>query len=76
MYQLNGFNEELSMAAAAGLFFSTNTEQETLNKRVRPSDEQLERLRARKDELIVHLKRDLPIRCGVPVSTWLQKQPY
>lgn len=60
------------MGAAAGLFFSTDSQQETLNKRVRPSDDQLERLRERKDELVVHLRRDLPLRCGVAVSTWLQ----
>jgi hypothetical protein len=60
------------MGAAAGLFFSTDAEQETLNKRVRPSDDQLERLRERKDDLVAHLKRDLPLRCGVAVSTWLQ----
>lgn len=60
------------MGAAAGLFFSTDAEQETLNKRVRPSDDQLERLRERKDDLVAHLKHDLPLRCGVAVSTWLQ----
>jgi hypothetical protein len=60
------------MSAGAGLFFSTDAEQETLNKRVRPSDDQLERLRARKDDLVAHLKSDLPLRCGVSVSTWLQ----
>lgn len=60
------------MGAAAGLFFSTDAEQETLNKRVRPSDEQLEKLRERKDDLVAHLTCDLPIRRGVAVSTWLQ----
>jgi hypothetical protein len=60
------------MGAAAELFFSTDAEQETLNKRVRPSDDQLERLRMRKDDLVAHLKRDLPVRCGLAVSTWLQ----
>lgn len=60
------------MGAAGELFFSTDKEKETLDKRVRPSDGQLERLRDRKDEVVAHLKRDLPVRCGVPVSTWLQ----
>jgi len=60
------------MGAAAGLFFSTDAEQETLNKRVRPGDDQLERLRERKDDLVAHLKRDLPLSSGVAVSTWLQ----
>ncbi len=60
------------MGAANGLFFSTDAERETLNKRVRPGDDQLERLRERKDDLVAHLKRDLPFRCGVEVSTWLQ----
>lgn len=60
------------MGAAAALFFSADADQETLNKRVRPTDAQLDRLRARKDELVVHLKRDIPNRCGVTVSTWLQ----
>lgn len=60
------------MGAAAGLFFSEDAEQETLNKRVRPSDDQFERLRERKEELVEHLRRDLPLRCGISVSTWLQ----
>lgn len=60
------------MGAAAGLFFSTDAEQETLNKRVRPGDDQLERLRERKDDLVAHLKRDLPLSSGVAISTWLQ----
>ncbi len=60
------------MGAAAALFFSTDSEQETLNKRVRPSDDQLEMLRERKDEIVAHLRSDLPRRCGVGVSTWLQ----
>lgn len=60
------------MGAAAGLFYSTDAEQETLNRRVRPSDDQLTRLRERKDDLLSHLARDLPQRCGVAVSTWLQ----
>src|SRR5690606_28367849 len=64
--------EGLRMGAAAGLFFSTDAERETLNKRVRPSDDQLVRLRERKDELAAHLKRDLTLRCGVTISTWLQ----
>lgn len=60
------------MGAAADLFFSTEAEKETLNKRIRPSEDQLERLRDRKDDLVAHLKRDLPLRCGIAVSTWLQ----
>lgn len=60
------------MGAAAGLFFSKDAEPETLNNRIRPSDDQLERLRERKDELVAHLVRDLSARCGVAVSTWLQ----
>ena len=60
------------MGAAAGLFYSTNGEQETLNRRVRPGDDQLERLRVRKDDLEAHLKRDLRRRSGIPASTWLQ----
>jgi hypothetical protein len=60
------------MSVGEGLFYSKDAEIETLNKRIRPSDDQLGRLRDRKDELIAHLKRDLPSRCGVAISTWLQ----
>lgn len=60
------------MGAASEYFFSTDGERDTLNKRVRPSDEQFEFLRTKKDALEAHLCRDLPQRTGRPVSTWLQ----
>lgn len=62
----------LNVGAASKLFYSTDAGQETLNKRVRPSDEQLDHLKERKDALEAHLVRDIPARCDVVVSTWLQ----
>ncbi|MBP3985572.1 hypothetical protein J5837_14255 [Pseudoxanthomonas helianthi] len=60
------------MGAAKDMFYSNDAERETLNKRVRPSDGQMDLLRQRKDDLEAHLKRDIPVRCGVQVSMWLQ----
>ncbi|MGH8160834.1 MAG: CBASS cGAMP synthase [Gammaproteobacteria bacterium] len=60
------------MGAASRLFYSTDAEQETLNKRVRPSDDQMNLLRQRKDELEAHIKSDISARSDVAVSTWLQ----
>lgn len=60
------------MGAAASYFYSTDSYKDTLNKRVRPSDEQFEFLRENKDLLKAHLEQDLRRRCGYPVSIWLQ----
>lgn len=60
------------MGAAAEFFFSPAADRDTLNKRVRPSDDQMEFLRLKKDALEAHLRRDLPLRTGCAVSTWLQ----
>lgn len=60
------------MGAAAEFFFSPAADRDTLNKRVRPGDDQMEFLRLKKDALEAHLRRDLPLRTGCAVSTWLQ----
>jgi hypothetical protein len=60
------------MGAASTLFFSTAADQDTLNKRVRPSDDQMNFLREKKDDLENYLRRDLPERTECEVSTWLQ----
>lgn len=60
------------MGAARSLFFSNDSTQETLNKRVRPSDEQIEYLRGRKDDLQDWIEIDLRNRTGLNVSTFLQ----
>jgi Adenylyl/Guanylyl and SMODS C-terminal sensor domain/Second Messenger Oligonucleotide or Dinucleotide Synthetase domain len=60
------------MGAAAEFFFSPAADRDTLNKRVRPGDDQMEFLRLKKDALEAHLRRDLPQRTDCAVSTWLQ----
>lgn len=60
------------MGAASGLFFYSDSGKDTLNKRVRPSDEQMELLREKKADIETHLRSDLRDRCDCPVSTWLQ----
>lgn len=60
------------MGLAATLFFSADAADDTLNRRVRPTDEQLEYLRLQKDDLQEFLTAELAVRCGCDVSTWLQ----
>lgn len=60
------------MGEATRLVFNGDAQADTLNRRVRPSDEQLELLRERKGDLEDYLRRDVRARSGAPVSTWLQ----
>jgi hypothetical protein len=60
------------MGNCATLFYSSDTDQQTLHRRVRPSDEQLESQQAYWSDLAEYLKGDLAARTGVPVSHWLQ----
>ncbi|RUL65800.1 hypothetical protein EKH79_03555 [Dyella dinghuensis] len=60
------------MGAASSLFFSSTADQDSLNKRVRPSDDQMNYLRERKDDLESYLRQDIARRTGCEVSTWLQ----
>lgn len=60
------------MGAAKGLFFHADASRDTLNKRVRPSDEQLTFLREKKELLENHLTQDLRARAGCLISTWIQ----
>jgi hypothetical protein len=60
------------MGAAADYFYHSDNRRDTLNKRVRPSDEQMAFLRENKNALKTYLEQDMRQRCGYPVSTWLQ----
>jgi hypothetical protein len=60
------------MGAAANLFFQIDPSKDTLNKRVRPSDAQINFLREKKDDLEAHLVSDLSARCDCKISTWIQ----
>ncbi|WP_181120773.1 cyclic GMP-AMP synthase DncV-like nucleotidyltransferase [Xanthomonas arboricola] len=59
------------MASAAALFHSTNSEAETLNRRIRPSDSQRDYLLEHKNELARWLTSDLD-DLGMQVSTFIQ----
>lgn len=59
------------MGAAAELFYSTGAD-ETLNKRVRPSEDQFDYLRRKKDDLQEWLEIDIGNRTGLAVSAFLQ----
>lgn len=60
------------MGAAKDLFFNADASAETLNKRVRPSDDQIDYLRRKKDDLKDWLEIDLRNRTGLAISTFLQ----
>lgn len=60
------------MGNCAALFYSSDADQQTLHRRVRPSDEQLESQQAYWSDLAEYLKGDLAARTEVPVSHWLQ----
>jgi hypothetical protein len=60
------------MGNCAALFYSTDGDVETLHRRVRPSDEQLESQQEYWSDLAEYLKTDLAQRLTVAVSHWLQ----
>jgi hypothetical protein len=62
----------LTMGAASNLFYVADASKETLNRRVRPGEGQIEFLRKKKDDIEEFLRSDLAARCGCVVSTWLQ----
>jgi len=60
------------MAIAASLFFSNNTEKQTLHRRIVPSNEQMEFQKNYWNDLADHLKTDLKEGSGYSIYTWLQ----
>jgi hypothetical protein len=60
------------MGNCARLFYVGDSEQQTLHRRVRPSDEQLESQQVYWSDLAEYLKGDLAKRTSVTVSHWLQ----
>jgi|GEM_PF-376192 len=60
------------MAIAASLFFSSNTEKQTLHRRIVPSDEQMEFQKNCWNDLADYLRTDLKEASGYSIRTWLQ----
>lgn len=60
------------MGVAASLFFSTDTEKETLSRRIIPSDEQFQEQQDRWNALADYMKADLAERVAYAFQTWLQ----
>lgn len=60
------------MGLASAQFFSTDPDKQTLHKRVRPSDEQVENQKEYWNDLADYLKPDLKNRSGHPVTSWIQ----
>ncbi len=60
------------MGAAAALFHSSNSDNQTLHHRIKPSAEQLEEQQDRWNELAEFLEPELRKRTGYSTRTWLQ----
>ncbi|MBW4635245.1 MAG: hypothetical protein KME30_26125 [Iphinoe sp. HA4291-MV1] len=60
------------MGIAASLFFSYNTQKQTLHRRIVPSDEQRETQQQRWNDLAEYLKTDLKEVSGYSIYSWLQ----
>ncbi|MEJ6789146.1 CBASS cGAMP synthase [Brevundimonas sp. BR2-1] len=60
------------MGVAAGLFYSTNDPQKSLDYRIRPSDEQYRSQEERWNDLREVLLADLSEKSGCPMYSWLQ----
>src|SRR6185503_12357327 len=60
------------MSIAATLFHSTDTEKETLHRRIMPSDEQREAQSLRWNELADYLREWLKEKTAFNVKTWIQ----
>lgn len=60
------------MGIAASLFFSTNSEKQTLHRRIIPSDKQREAQQQRWNNLADHLRADLKTASSYPIFSWLQ----
>jgi len=60
------------MGIAASLFYSTSTDQQTLHRRIIPTDDQNEAQKQRWNELADFLKNNLKIRSNYSIYSWLQ----
>lgn len=60
------------MAIAAGLFYSTDTEKQTLHRRIIPTNKQQELQQERWNDLSDYLIEDLCEKSGYPIKSWLQ----
>ena len=60
------------MGQCASLFWSSDTEKQTLHRRISPTDHQIENQREYWADLAEYMKADLRERSGCPVSTWIQ----
>jgi len=60
------------MGNCAALFYTSDADQQTLHRRVRPSDEQLESQQEYWSDLADYLKDDLGKRSAAAVTHWLQ----
>jgi hypothetical protein len=60
------------MGVASAFFFDSDSENETLHRRVTPTDEQFQLQQARWNDLADHLRTDLSKRTGYAIRTWLQ----
>lgn len=60
------------MGIAAKLFYSSDTEKQTLHRRIVPSDEQQQIQQERWNDLVEYLQSDLEERTGYAITSWLQ----
>jgi len=60
------------MGITASLFYSADTEKQTLDRRIRPSEAQIEAQQERWNALAEHLLKDLAARSGYSTRSWLQ----
>jgi hypothetical protein len=60
------------MGISAAEFVSTDPDRQTLDRRIRPTDEQFEDQRLRWNALAEHLLEDLKRQSGYEISSWLQ----
>jgi len=60
------------MGIAASLFCNPNDDENTLDRRIRPTEEQFDAQQARWNDLAEYLLSDLQERSAYPISSWLQ----
>lgn len=60
------------MVTCTSLFFSSNTEKQTLHRRITPSSEQQEEQQIRWNDLIDYLKIALKEKSSYSIYSWLQ----
>ncbi len=60
------------MGISANLFYSSNSENDTLHKRVAPSQEQLSYLQENWNNLASYLKQGVSLHYGLNSETWIQ----